>query len=84
MGVKVGRMTAGSCFGVASALQHNAKRHTVTCVTDCEMYTVDGRTLRLVARYVCWSKMDGGRWEGGNKIQMQLKFSRYCTRVWKR
>lgn len=46
-------MSAGSCFGVSAALQHGPRRHSVTCVTDCEMYTVEGKTLRVIARYLC-------------------------------
>lgn len=49
---KVGRMIAGSCFGATAALHGRRQKETVTCVTDCEMYTIGGNALKQIARYV--------------------------------
>lgn len=45
-------MIAGSCFGATAALHGRRQKETVTCVTDCEMYTIGGNALRQIARYV--------------------------------
>ena len=51
---KVGRLIAGSCFGATAALHGGGLRQeSVTCVTDCEMYTIEGKALRRIARCVC-------------------------------
>ncbi|CAM9795540.1 unnamed protein product, partial [Ectocarpus sp. 12 AP-2014] len=50
-GVEVGRLSAGSCFGAMAALHGGGvRRESVTCVTDCEMYTIEGKALRRIAR----------------------------------
>eukprot|EP00752_Nemacystus_decipiens_P002973 g2761.t1 len=50
-GVEVGRLTAGSCFGAMAALHAGGhRRESVTCVTDCEMYTIEGSALRRLSR----------------------------------
>ncbi|CAM9544189.1 unnamed protein product [Pylaiella littoralis] len=50
-GVEVGRLSAGSCFGATAALHCGGlRRESVTCVTDCEMYTIEGKALRRIAR----------------------------------
>eukprot|EP00903_Cladosiphon_okamuranus_P007630 g7399.t1 len=50
-GVEVGRLSAGSCFGAMAALYAGGlRRESVTCVTDCEMYTIEGAALRRISR----------------------------------
>ena len=65
---KVGVLGAGSCFGATAALHSGRQREAVTCVTDCEMYTIEGKMLRHLARYgtVRW-RCGGGavRWRCG-------------------
>lgn len=48
---QVGRLSVGSCFGATAALHGGGvRRESVTCVTDCEMYTIEGKALRRIAR----------------------------------
>lgn len=50
---KIGRLSAGSCFGATGALHGGGlRKESVTCVTDCEMYTIEGKALRRIARCV--------------------------------
>ncbi|CAM9948823.1 unnamed protein product [Scytosiphon promiscuus] len=50
-GMEVGRLSAGSCFGATAALHGGGLRtESVTCVTDCEIYTIEGKALRRIAR----------------------------------